>query len=701
MLVLGISGLHHSIAFKERLVADLGPRERRMVQGLDSAAALVSEDGVLAAAAQERYRGGKGTNIFPAEAIAACLGAAGAAIDDVAFVAHGFRYEPSRRFELDEFTRRWFSEVFCEQVQLDVLSQHFPGGEWRRRLVRVPHHLSHAASSYHLSGFDEAVVLVADGSGETESITVFDGVGPDLIRRRSYPVTSSLGLLYGLVTHYLGFLAGMDEYKVMGLAPYGEPSRFASAAGELVRLGPDGGLTVPLLSFDTSPAERETHRGAVRRLAELFGPPRDPGEQISQRHMDIAATVQDCLQEAVLHVLRPAVAGRPPRPLCLVGGVALNCTANGLLARSGMFSDIFVQPAAGDDGSALGAALWQLHQMAPGTPRRRMTMPYWGDEFTAADTEAALAALDPGYRVEKLADEELLGEVSALIAAGNVVAWFQGRMEFGPRALGNRSILADPAAGHMRAHLNEVVKQREEFRPFAPAVPAEDAGRYFDIPAGQEHLYQHMLFVAPVRAGYRTLLAAVTHVDGSARVQVVDRETAPLFWRLLRRFGELRGLPVLLNTSFNLRGQPIVRTPAEAVATYARSRIDVLAINGYLATRRSSPAGARPGSPGPREAVAEIWRDLLQVAAPQDGDHFFDLGGHSALAVEFAERLRRVTGRDLPLDILFDHPVLADLVAALAGATTPSGEPAPREPGPREPAPASAGAGKPGTGGHA
>jgi carbamoyltransferase len=390
--------------------------------------------------------------------------------------------------------------------------------------------------------------------------------------------------------------------------------------------------------------------------------------------MDIAATAQDRLEQAILHVLRPAVTGRPPRPLCLAGGVALNCTANGRLASSGLFSDIFVQPASGDDGSALGAALWQLYQQSPGTARQRMTMPYWGDEFTAAQAQAALADLGPEFSVERLDDEALATRVAALIADGGVVAWFQGRMEFGPRALGNRSILADPTADGMRAHLNEVVKQRELFRPFAPAVPAEDAGRYFEIAPGQEHLYQHMLFVAPVRASFRDLLPAVTHVDGSARVQVVDREAAPAFWRLLRRFGELRGVPVLLNTSFNLRGQPIVRTPAEAVATFARSRIDALALNGHVVTRRPAHAWRPPTSPPPatttgtREMVAEIWGDLLRIADPGDGDDFFALGGHSAIAVECAERLRGLTGRELPLDIVFDHPVLTDLVAAVAAA---------------------------------
>jgi carbamoyltransferase len=335
--------------------------------------------------------------------------------------------------------------------------------------------------------------------------------------------------------------------------------------------------------------------------------------------------------------------------------VALNCTANGVLAGSGLFSDIFVQPAAGDDGSALGAALWTLHERAPATPRRQMTMPYWGDAATAAEVEDALAGLGEGYQVERLGAEDLVARVADQVASGAVVAWFQGRMEFGPRALGNRSILADPGGAHMRAHLNEVVKQREEFRPFAPAVPAEDAARYFEIEPGRERMYRHMLFVAQVRADYRDRLPAVTHVDGSARVQVVQRGSAPLFWRLLRRFGAVRGLPVLLNTSFNLRGQPIVRTAAEAVGTYARSRIDTLAIGDFLVTRRDPL----------REQVARVWREFLAVDGPADADHFFDLGGHSALAVEVAMRLRELTDAELPLDILFEHPQFGDLVAAL------------------------------------
>jgi len=598
VLVLGISGLDRSIFVKQDMLPDLDWREQRLVQGLDSAAALVSEDGVLAASAQERHDGCKGTGAFPADAIEACLRMAGVTLDDVDYVAHGFRYEPSVAFERDGLSRRWYGGAYSEQVQLDVLRSHYPDQDWSRKLVRVPHHMAHAASAYYLSGFQDATVLVADGMGEAESTSVLSGQGSLLCVTRTYPISASLGLLYSVVTQYLGFLPGMDEYKVMGLAPYGDPERHADAAAELVRQGPDGRLLVPLLLHDRSPVERETHRGVVRRLEELFGPARHPDAPLEQWHMDVAATLQRCLEESLLFVLRTASeqAVSSSRNLCMAGGVALNCTANGLIARSGLFDRMFVQPASGDDGSALGAALWQLQQRVPSTPAA-MTMPYWGEEFGEQAIEEALTVLGAEHEVRRLPEERLLlKEVSQLIGAGAVVAWYQGRMEFGPRALGNRSILADPTAPDMRAHLNTVVKQREEFRPFAPAVLAEDAGEYFEIEPGEESLYRHMLFVTQVHKKYRELLPAITHVDGSARVQVIERDTAPRFWSLVRQFRNDWGTPMVLNTSFNLRGQPIVRTPGEAVATYERSTLDALAIGDWLAIRRPQAAASNGSS---------------------------------------------------------------------------------------------------------
>ncbi len=589
MQVLGISGLHRSLGLKEQLIPSLDWRERRYRQGLDSAAAIVSEDGVLAASAQERHDGVKGTGTFPVDAIDACLRMAGVTLDEVDFVAHGFCYERTVAQELDDFAGRWFDEVYSNAVQLEVLRAHYPGYDWEHKLVRVRHHLAHAASAYYLSGFGEATVLVADGMGETESTSILTGRGSQLRHVRSYPISSSLGILYSVMTHYLGFLPGMDEYKVMGLAPHGDRRRFAGVAANLTKRRASGELAVPVLSRDRSPTERETHQGVINALEELFGPARHPQAPIEQRHMDVAATLQDCLERSLLHVLAEAGQRMNSANLCMAGGVALNCTANGQILRSGQFDDIFVQPAAGDDGTAVGAALWQLHQYVPVAPVR-MSMPYWGESYSDEQTAEAVCGLGPEHEAVRLTDDELATAVAGLIAAGLVVAWFQGRMEFGPRALGNRSILADPTRPGMRAHLNAVVKQREEFRPFAPAVLAEEAAKYFEITPGTERIFEHMLFVADVREEYRDRLPAITHVDGSARLQVVQRDSAPLFWKLISRVGDHLGMPIVLNTSFNLRGQPIVRTPDEAVATYARSALDALAIGRWLITR--SPRAA-------------------------------------------------------------------------------------------------------------
>lgn len=595
MLTLGISGLDRAMSVKKEMLPGLDWREQRMVQGLDAAAALVNADGVVAASAQERHDGNKGTGSFPADAIEACLQIAGVTLDDVDFVAHGFRYEPSIVFQRDDFAKRWFRDVYRKEVQLDVVRSHYPDLDWEKKFVPVRHHVAHAASAYYLSGFQDATILVADGMGETESTSVFKGKDATLQPLRSYSISASLGILYSVVTQYLGFLPVMDEYKVMGLAPYGDASRYVDVANDLVQMRDNGRFVVPLLAHDKSTTERETHRGAIRRLEELFGPARHPEAPLDQRHMDVAATLQGVLEDSLLHVLTTVAKGPDSSPnLCMAGGVALNCTANGLIARSGLFDRVFVQPASGDDGTALGAALWQHRQEMPIAPSA-MTMPYWGEEFTGPDIEAALGGLGDDFTVRKLDEDDLLERVSALIGAGRVVAWFQGRMEFGPRALGNRSILADPASPNMRAHLNTVVKQREEFRPFAPAVLAEEAHRYFELEPEREGMYRHMLFVTQVRPEYREYLPSITHVDGSARVQTVDRRTAPRFWGLIRRVGDQRGIPMVINTSFNLRGQPIVRTPETAVATYARSTLDSLAIGDWLVSRRGDATKARTG----------------------------------------------------------------------------------------------------------
>ncbi|MEU3457524.1 carbamoyltransferase C-terminal domain-containing protein [Micromonospora sp. NPDC006766] len=573
MRVLGVSGLPDGQPFKRRELPGLDERDYRIVQGLDSAAAIVTDAGVVAAAAEERFTGVKATGALPVNAIRYCLREAGLTFDDLDAVAHGFHYAPSPVHAANPYFRRRHDQAYAPEAMKGRLRQCFPDADWDRLFVPVRHHLAHAASAYHLSGSDRALVLVADGMGEAESMTVMIGEGPELRPLAVVPAPHSLGTLYGAVTLHLGFEFNMDEYKVMGLAPYGDAGRFRPIFDQLVRLRDDGTYLVPVLGENRGWQEFETLAGTRRKLVELFGPAREPGEPLTRAHMDVAAAAQAVVEQALLHTLRHFAATTGQRRLCYAGGVALNCTVNGVAGRSGLFDDIFVQPAAGDDGSALGAAL-AVH---PARPFPRMSMPYWGPSYGSAECETAIAQTT-GIAVETYDDEDkLLDDVAHLLAEQKFVGWFTGRMEFGPRALGHRSILADPREAGVRDRLNAVVKQREDFRPFAPVVREEDADTYFEV-GGFVERYRHMLFVTHTRPAYREPLAAVTHVDGTARVQVLRRADNPRLWRLLGRFGELTGLPVLLNTSLNLRGQPIIRDPRTALDTFVRSRLDRLVL---------------------------------------------------------------------------------------------------------------------------
>jgi carbamoyltransferase len=373
---------------------------------------------------------------------------------------------------------------------------------------------------------------------------------------------------------------------VMGLAPYGNPRRYFNTLMQHIHLKNDGTYTIPLLAEDKTLEEKETHNGVLQALTALFGPPRDPEGEITPQHMDVAAALQAALQATLLHVLRHFKKETGLSNLCTAGGVALNCTANGVIRRSRLFKNMFVQPAAGDDGSALGAALYVQHQYAPELPRQKMSLPLWGPSYDTAEIEAALQHQSDCESAFFASFDDLAREVAQRIAAGQIVAWFQGRMEFGPRALGSRSILADPRDPEMRERINALVKKREAFRPFAPAVTAESASRFFEIDAGDEALYAHMLMVTQVRPAYRKLLPAITHVDGSARLQTVAKDEHPRFWTLLNEFGKVSGMPVVLNTSFNVRGQPIVCTPKEAIETFLFAKLDVLVMGNYLVVRK-------------------------------------------------------------------------------------------------------------------
>lgn len=584
MKVIGFSGLDNSVAYKRRALPGLREREYRVVQGLDSAAALVIDGTVRAASAEERYTGEKATGAFPVHAFRDCLDRAGLAAADLDVVAHGFAHEAEALALDDRYLAQRYAEVYDPAVQVGLLAAAFPGVDWPRRFVPVPHHLAHAASAYYPSGYQDALVLVADGMGETESLTVAVGSGGKLTVLHRIPAMHSLGTLYSVFTLYLGFDMAMDEYKVMGLAAFGDRRRYYPELMRMVRLRDHGSLTVPLLAGNTSLVERETHRGVLAELASLFGPARAPGGPIEQRHRDVAAALQAALETCLLHVLRHFRRETGMRQLCYAGGVALNCTANGLIARTGMFDRIFIPPGAGDDGSAIGAALYAQATLEPDVSIAPMSMPYWGSDYTGDQIGEALSGRGDCVARRPRDYPELAADTAAALEAGQVVAWFQGGMEFGPRALGNRSILADPRDERMRDHINALIKRREDFRPFAPVVTEEAAAEFFEIEPGTEDRYRHMLFTTRTRPAHRDRLGAVTHSDGTARVQAVSKEANPRLWTLLTAFAARTGVPVLLNTSFNLRGQPIVRTPATAVDTFLRGGLDRLVIGDYVVT---------------------------------------------------------------------------------------------------------------------
>ncbi|HUZ26185.1 MAG TPA: carbamoyltransferase C-terminal domain-containing protein [Streptosporangiaceae bacterium] len=601
MKVIGISGLHNSVEFKRRELPGLTEREYRISQGFDSAAAIVVDGTVRAAAAEERFSGVKATGAFPAAALRDCLRTARLGLGDIDVLAHGFGHRLTELEQADPYLRDRYAEVYDPDLQPRWLAEHFPLATRTPRFVPVAHHLAHAASAYYPSGLADCLVLVADGMGETESLTVAAGVGGKLEVLHRIPAMHSLGMLYGIFTLYLGFEMAMDEYKVMGLASSGDRRRYYGELMRMVELRPGGTFTVPLLARDLNLLERETHRGVLRAIEDALGPAREPGAAIGQRHRDIAAAVQAALETCLLHVLRHYQEETSLRSLCMAGGVALNCTANGVVARSRIFERVFVPPGAGDDGTAVGAALYVQAMDQPEMTLPAMDMPYWGSCFSDEEIRAAVCAARADCVWTRFdSNEELARDTAAALEAGQVVAWFQGAMEFGPRALGNRSILADPRDERMRDHINSLIKRREDFRPFAPVVTREAAAQLFEITPGTEGQYAHMLFTTRTRPAHRHELGAVTHIDGSARVQVIGRQHNALLWTLLEAFAARTGVPALLNTSFNLRGQPIVRDPQTAIETFLRGKLDRLVMGRYVLTARTAGhAAAGPANDAP------------------------------------------------------------------------------------------------------
>lgn len=583
MKVIGISGLENAVPFKQAHWPGLDEREYRICQGMDAAAALVIDGKLVAAAEQERFSRKKHTGDFPIDAIHYCLKRAGISIDEIDEIAHGFDYEPYRAlYRADGTSDALYDHVFSREALLAQVRRDLPGFP-EDKVFSVGHHLAHAASAAYTSGWDECLVVVNDAMGEVESISVYDFHDGKLEKLRMIGANDSIGILYSLVTLHLGFDFNSDEYKIMGLAPYGDPSKFRAFFEKEVELRDDGSVRIPILKLNQSRDERENYRATRAYLDEHLVPRRAENQSVNSLHEDVAAALQECLERVVMHVCEHFGKETGLRRIALAGGVALNCTANGKLVRSRLFDEVYIQPVAGDDGAAFGAAIYRTSLVQP-IENRRFPVPLFGPSYDEHDVQAALRRFNGKIRWRRF---DSLGETSAcaarLIADGRVIAWFRGGMEYGPRALGNRSILADPRRPKMRDQINAMVKKREAFRPFAPACTVEEAHRWFEVAPGTQLPY--MISIVDVRPEVRAQLPAITHVNGSARLQTVSRTDNPDFHTLLEAVGEATGSQMVLNTSFNVKGQPIVNTPDEAIETFLGTGIEFLFVENFYVTR--------------------------------------------------------------------------------------------------------------------
>ncbi|HEX4615905.1 MAG TPA: carbamoyltransferase [Stellaceae bacterium] len=580
----------------------------------DSAAALVADGRIIAAAQEERFTRKKHDSGFPEHAVRYCLEEAGielGKIDAVVFYDKPFlkferlletylAYSPrgfrSFRLALPLWQRE---KLFQKKLLGKRLAAFAPDCDWGRRLLFAEHHQSHAASAFFASPFEEAAVLTMDGVGEwaTTSLAIGRGNSLEMLREIHFP--HSLGLLYSAFTYYTGFRVNSGEYKVMGLAPYGEPRYVNRILDHLIDLKSDGSFRLNLAYFDYCVGLEMTNR----RFDALFGgPPRREDSPLTQREMDLAASVQAVIEQVVLRLTRGIAEDTGAKNLCLAGGVALNCVANGKVLRDGRFERVWVQPAAGDAGGALGAALAAYHRYF-GAPRLSLNTldamqgSYLGPGFAQADIEQRLSAAGALFEVAPN-EAELLDRTTAALIEGKAVGWFQGRMEFGPRALGSRSILGDPRSPTMQRTLNLQIKYRESFRPFAPSVLREDAPEWFELDDDSPYMLmvcdvaearriavcedEKQLFGIAKLNVPRSEIPAVTHVDYSARVQTVHRETNPRYHALLSAFKAKTGCPVLVNTSFNVRGEPIACTPEDAFRCFMGTEIEMLVIGDCL-----------------------------------------------------------------------------------------------------------------------
>lgn len=590
MIILGISAFYH-----------------------DSAAALIDGEKILAAAQEERFTRIKHDQAFPINAVNYCLDEAGIGLSEVANVV--FFEKPFVKFErlletYVSFTPRGFSsfksalplwikeKLLQKKIIREAMAHLGEDYDWPTKLKFSEHHLSHAASAFYPSPFDEAIVLTLDGVGEwvTTSVAIGRGNSLQIVKEIHFP--HSLGLLYSAFTYYTGFRVNSGEYKVMGLAPYGEPKYKNLILEHLIDVKEDGSYWLDQRYFDYCTGLKMTNS----KFEALFGrPAREPEQELEQFHMDIAASVQAVTEDIVLKLGAALSRETGIKNICLAGGVALNCVANGKLQRSGLFENIWIQPAAGDAGGALGAAqaLAHLYHGLPRTvcPQDNMQGAYLGCHFDDDNIQQRLTAVGANF-TRYASSEEMIDQAAAALAEQQVVGWFQGRMEFGPRALGGRSILGDPRSAQMQKNLNLKIKYRESFRPFAPSILRNKVHEWFDLDGDSPY----MLLVDAVKADKRiemtaaqralfgieklniprSEIPAVTHVDHSARIQTVHAETNPKYHQLISRFDQLSGCPIVVNTSFNVRGEPIVCTPEDAFNCFMGTEMDMLAIGNFI-----------------------------------------------------------------------------------------------------------------------
>jgi len=582
----------------------------------DAAAALLQNGQLVAAAEEERFSRVKHDFGFPVHAIKFCLETGNIRSQDLDYVV--FFEKPFRKLDrilasvLQTYPQSW--KVFRESMISWIIDKMWVAstlqselGIDRSKILFSEHHLSHAASAFLCSPYEESAILTVDGVGDWVTATCGVGKGSEIRRTKHIEFPHSLGLLYSAFTAFLGFEVNEGEYKVMGMAPYGK-SRYADKVWKVVRQDSDGSFS---LDMDYFTFHYSTNRMYSSKLVELFGEPRPRemaffteatgfpkyfGEppanyaelcRINEHYADIAASIQHVTEELLLGMARNLQKETGQKKLCIAGGVALNSVANSRILRETDFDEIYIQPAAGDSGAAVGAALWAYNSLL-GKPRTFvMKHAYWGKSYSDAEISSFLAENNIQHRrIEN--DSELLDETVERLTNGKVVGWYQGRFEWGPRALGNRSILADPRNPGMKDIVNSKIKFREPYRPFAPSVLAERAEDYFDLPnAAQQYPARYMLYVTQVKPDQRKTLPATTHEDGTARLQTVFREENPRYYALIERFGQATGVPVVLNTSFNLRGEPIVTTPANAFSTFSKSEMDSLVLGNFIVDKPS------------------------------------------------------------------------------------------------------------------